>query len=1425
MRKQSLKKFLLFPRLKNLVLICTTVVVYTVYWHVIATAFVTPTYKQQVSVVHPNDKNEKFTVLTQVYSHAADVQNFIDRVSGLENVERVIVYWNSPEQPLDSEEIISSVPIHILSGPKNSMNNRFADSKLINTEAVFLLDDDLKVEPKDIAYAFQVWQSHRNQIVGFLPRTFEGSGEKTKYRLVGSDGIYSIVLIGASFFNRRYLKIYHGDDMQPMRDYVDSVFNCDDILMNFIVATHSGLPPVQVSAEVVSFMDVSTKGLSEQGDWYKKRNGCLVDLSKLFGRNPLHFNDIAYRKPEQVYRIDRYGVAPVISVTGIKNYFFEDEDAYLENELEDETLTLSITTFARPENVEKIVHMILKKYHIIREVIIWNNNVDNPFKTSMGREYPGVSIRVINSKRNIHDNGRFEACAMGRSNACYTQDDDFIPNSVAALWTSYKLEPGVPHVVSDTGTYNLNYKWTFFREDVGMHAGFAWVGVGAVFGRDLAQRFLKQQQELGFSEEQQRLSCVYFTLFCNEVPITLNRGYSLNQTGLSVEGAFSCGNCTINRQRIEGHKISAVTTLYTHIKDNSVVFPATHHSRSISKRLVKAPCHDDRCVFLASVDPMAEWSEGQKFDERDFGASFASGYLSDELSFRQSINFFGAVDNDLTLFWLFRKRKDNDYFGLRFVKRETISGFELIVPDENRSEPVPVPTLRITTFSSNSAWVTPKIRHTKTPLAGNLCKIAIELVSGWTQIREVRFSFENQPHQTTQIHELIPVYWTADKLDMEDQLFVSAEIPILNSEGELIGGSLMYDRLFTLARALEPYERSVSLLFTGKEVGLAKEIDWKKHNVLFLLPERPAGFTTTPILPIVISAVQILDWFDKNIYRYKVIHVDVVNNPMHFAVMKRSQADTAYRGAQFVVHMGTLLKERLSREGKFVSSETDLVVSNMEVELIKRADVVVFSTLHELHFVRKLCNISDSTRESIAILPPIGSPSLSGTKKQPSFTSPEIPSTFSFVFVESLVTRKDHVRRLCIALRLLETEAQSLDTADWTIHYFGSQFQNILGVECGLSAEMQSHITTSMVSVVEFCRANAGIVLVSSFGCEDPLSVNRIVDEGLPALIASSYAGIVSAKNSLSIYPESIRGLVDAAKEVLTSRRSLTEYIPAPVLLRAARETKWHSYTSVLKSLSGPRYFPGAADQPHITICIATYSRSDLLAETLESVRKLDYPNYDVLIVDDGSYRKVDIAMLDNLSREATKKIRVIKRPRSGAAASRNILWREATNDYLFFLDDDDLLKPNTLTKMMLSLQATNSDAVAGWIRKFKVNPDTKERMELHYWCSVGLDYSSPTLSNTVGGANALFRRSAIAHVGGFPAADFGTAYLDLAMWQRLRENGLKVTTIPAELYYYRENKKGVFLNSISQMRDRELVAAEIVQRQPKDSREFLFGG
>jgi glycosyltransferase involved in cell wall biosynthesis len=115
-----------------------------------------------------------------------------------------------------------------------------------------------------------------------------------------------------------------------------------------------------------------------------------------------------------------------------------------------------------------------------------------------------------------------------------------------------------------------------------------------------------------------------------------------------------------------------------------------------------------------------------------------------------------------------------------------------------------------------------------------------------------------------------------------------------------------------------------------------------------------------------------------------------------------------------------------------------------------------------------------------------------------------------------------------------------------------------------------------------------------------------------------------------------------------------------------------------------------------VSIIIATYNRSNLLKECLNSLLAQTYPDIEIIVVDDGSTDNTGEAIKEIVHKH--KNISYYSRPHLGLSATRNFGLKQSRGEYICFFDSDDLWPANYIETMVGALEA-NPDFDAAYSR------------------------------------------------------------------------------------------------------------------------------
>ena len=106
-----------------------------------------------------------------------------------------------------------------------------------------------------------------------------------------------------------------------------------------------------------------------------------------------------------------------------------------------------------------------------------------------------------------------------------------------------------------------------------------------------------------------------------------------------------------------------------------------------------------------------------------------------------------------------------------------------------------------------------------------------------------------------------------------------------------------------------------------------------------------------------------------------------------------------------------------------------------------------------------------------------------------------------------------------------------------------------------------------------------------------------------------------------------------------------------------------------------------------ITIIISTYKGEKGIVECVRSALSQDYENYEVIVVDDNGKETVSQKETEQLLNEFKSNSRfkyVAGQKNINGSAARNTGIRNARGTYLAFLDDDDVLMPDSISRLSM---------------------------------------------------------------------------------------------------------------------------------------------
>lgn len=113
-----------------------------------------------------------------------------------------------------------------------------------------------------------------------------------------------------------------------------------------------------------------------------------------------------------------------------------------------------------------------------------------------------------------------------------------------------------------------------------------------------------------------------------------------------------------------------------------------------------------------------------------------------------------------------------------------------------------------------------------------------------------------------------------------------------------------------------------------------------------------------------------------------------------------------------------------------------------------------------------------------------------------------------------------------------------------------------------------------------------------------------------------------------------------------------------------------------------------------VSIVIPCYNVDQYVGKCIESVLNQTYKDLEIICIDDGSTD--DTGNILNFYETKDTRIRVIHQINQGLAETRNIGKELTTGEYLYYLDSDDYIEPDTIEIMAQKAIETGADIVVG---------------------------------------------------------------------------------------------------------------------------------
>jgi len=204
---------------------------------------------------------------------------------------------------------------------------------------------------------------------------------------------------------------------------------------------------------------------------------------------------------------------------------------------------------------------------------------------------------------------------------------------------------------------------------------------------------------------------------------------------------------------------------------------------------------------------------------------------------------------------------------------------------------------------------------------------------------------------------------------------------------------------------------------------------------------------------------------------------------------------------------------------------------------------------------------------------------------------------------------------------------------------------------------------------------------------------------------------------------------------------------------------------------------------PKISVVIPAYNAELTIRETIESVQKQTFSDFELIIINDGSTDGT-LEVIESIN---DSRLKIFSYQNGGLSVARNRGVVHATGEFIAFLDADDLWTPD---KLELQLVALEQYPEAGLAYSWTYFMNEKENCLFpgSRSCYEGNVYKHLLIHNFIAnGSNPLIRREVIESVGGFDPEL--SHFADWDYWLRIAHNWSFVL-IPKYQIYYRQSSR-----------------------------------
>ena len=193
---------------------------------------------------------------------------------------------------------------------------------------------------------------------------------------------------------------------------------------------------------------------------------------------------------------------------------------------------------------------------------------------------------------------------------------------------------------------------------------------------------------------------------------------------------------------------------------------------------------------------------------------------------------------------------------------------------------------------------------------------------------------------------------------------------------------------------------------------------------------------------------------------------------------------------------------------------------------------------------------------------------------------------------------------------------------------------------------------------------------------------------------------------------------------------------------------------SLYKKREAPtRLYVEESSLPMISLVVPAYNEGRVIQAAIRSLLLLDYPNFEILVIDDGSTDDTYEKAIAVAREQQSISVRVITKRNAGKAEALNTGMTAARGEFILNMDGDSKLSSNTLRACIRHFENPRIGAVAGNVKVINRENIWTKIQALEYVEGLAMARKAQSFMravNIIPGPLGMFRKSVLQQVGGY---------------------------------------------------------------------------